>query len=158
MKLFKYSISKLWSQKMIRVSWNLDDLYHVLIKRNWRVWREEISYLQQHKNIVSGNHFQKYELCDTEKDKGYGPKKLFGYKWEALIREWRKLLNGELQKLHSSPSIGQTTNWSRISWVEHEARTPERKTACRDLVEKTEEKRPLGRLMFKSGNIKMDIF
>ena len=117
-----------------------------------------MSYLQPYQNIITGNHCQKYELCNTEKDKGYGSKTLFGYKWEALIRQWRKLLDGELQSLHSSPSIGRVANWSRIRWVEHEARTPERKATCRGLVEEPEEKRPLGRPIFKSGNIKMDIF
>jgi len=42
--------------------------------------------------------------------------------------------------------------------VEHVARTREREAACRGLVEKPEEKRPLGRPMFKWDNIKMDIF
>jgi hypothetical protein len=60
-----------------------------------------MSYLQPYQNIISGNHYQKYELCDTEKDKRYGPKNLFGSKWEALIREWIKLLDGELQDLYS---------------------------------------------------------
>jgi hypothetical protein len=60
-----------------------------------------MSYLQRCKNIISGNHYQKYELCDTEKDEGYGPKKLFRSKWEALIREWRKLLDADLQDLYS---------------------------------------------------------
>jgi len=113
-----------------------------------------MSYLQPYQNIISGNHYQK---C-TEKDKGYGPKKFFGSKWEALIREWRKLLDGELQDLYSLPSIGRVTNCNRIRWVEHVARTRERQAACRGLVEKPEEKRLLGRTRFKLDNINMDIF
>ena len=38
------------------------------------------------------------------------------------------------------------------------ARTREREAACRGLVEKPQEKRPLGRPRFKWENIKMDIF
>jgi hypothetical protein len=56
-----------------------------------------MSYSQPYQNIIIGYYYHKYELCDIEKDKGYGQKKLFGSKWEALIREWRKLLDGELQ-------------------------------------------------------------
>jgi len=70
-----------------------------------------MSYLQAYQNIISGNLYQKYELCDIKKkNKEYGPKNLFGSKWKALIRKWRKLLGGEIQDLYSSPSISRVTN------------------------------------------------
>jgi hypothetical protein len=57
----------------------------------------------------------------------------------------RKLHNGELRDLYSSPSIIRITKSRRMKWVGHVARMGEKSNACRLLVRKAEGKRLLGR-------------
>jgi hypothetical protein len=59
--------------------------------------------------------------------------------------EWRKLHNEELHDLYSSPSIIRIIKSRRMRWAGNVARKAEKRNAYRLLVEKPEEKRPLGR-------------
>jgi hypothetical protein len=59
--------------------------------------------------------------------------------------EWRKLHNEELHDLYSSPSTIRIIKSRRMRWAGHVARMGEKWNACRLLVGKPEEKRPLGR-------------
>jgi hypothetical protein len=72
--------------------------------------------------------------------------------------EWRKLHNGELQNLFSSPEVIRQIKSRRMRWVGHTARMVERRNVYRVLVGKPEGKRPLGssRRRWEDG-IKMDI-
>jgi len=66
-------------------------------------------------------------------------KRIFRPKRDEITREWRKLHNGELNDLHSSPNIG------RGVWVEYVACVGEKRGIYRVLVGKPEGKRPFGR-------------
>jgi hypothetical protein len=59
--------------------------------------------------------------------------------------EWRKLHNEQFPDLYSSPSIIRMIKSRRIRWAGHIARMGEERNAYRLLVEKPEEKKPLGR-------------
>jgi hypothetical protein len=59
--------------------------------------------------------------------------------------EWRKLHNGELHDLYSSPSIIRIIKSRRMKWAGHVARIGEKRNAYRLLMGKPEGKRPLGR-------------
>jgi hypothetical protein len=81
----------------------------------------------------------------------YGPKK-YGVKGE-----WRKLHNGELNELYSSPDIWMNKS-RRMSRKEHKARMGERRGAYRVSVGKPEGNRPLGRPRRRWGKILRWIF
>ena len=69
----------------------------------------------------------------------------------------RRLHNKELYAWNSSPNI-RVTNSGRLRWAEHVALMGERRGACRDLVGKPEERRPLGRPTRRwEDKIKMDL-
>jgi hypothetical protein len=55
--------------------------------------------------------------------------------------EWRKLQNGELRDLYSSPSIIRIMKWRRMIWAGHVARMGEKNNAYRLLVGKPEGRR-----------------
>jgi hypothetical protein len=59
--------------------------------------------------------------------------------------EWRKLHNGELRDLYSSPSIIRITKSRRMRWAGYVEHMGEKRNAYRLLVGKSEGKRPLGR-------------
>jgi hypothetical protein len=72
--------------------------------------------------------------------------------------EWRKLNNGELNDLYSLPNIVRVVKPRRIRWAGHVARMVEVRGLHMVLVEKPEEKRPLGRPRSRwEDNIKMDL-
>jgi len=71
-------------------------------------------------------------------------RRIFGPKRDEVTGEWRKLHNEEFNDLYSSPNIIRVIQ-SRIRWTEHVARMEENRGVYRILVEKPEEKRPLGR-------------
>jgi hypothetical protein len=62
-----------------------------------------------------------------------------------ITGEWRKLHNGELHNLYSSPDIIRQTKSRRMRWAGHVARRGEGRNMYRDLVGKPEGKRPLER-------------
>jgi hypothetical protein len=71
---------------------------------------------------------------------------------------WRKLHNEELHNLYSSPSIIRIIKLRRLRWTGHVAGMGEKRNVYRLLVEKPEEKRPLGRPRRRwIDNIKMDL-
>jgi hypothetical protein len=72
-------------------------------------------------------------------------RRLFGPKRDEVTREWRKLHNGELRDLYSSPSIIRIIKSRRMRWAGHVAKKGEKRNAYRLLVGKPEGKRPLGR-------------
>jgi hypothetical protein len=71
---------------------------------------------------------------------------------------WRKLHNGELHNLYSSPNIVRVIKSRRVRWAGHVVRMGEGRGVYRVLVERSEEKRPLGRPRCRlEDNIKMDL-
>jgi hypothetical protein len=69
-----------------------------------------------------------------------------------------KLHNAELHSLYSSPNIVRVIKSRRMRWAGHVARMMERRSVCRVLVGKPEEKKPLGRPRhIRENNIKMDL-
>jgi len=72
-------------------------------------------------------------------------RRVFGPKRDEVIGEWRKLHNGELNDLYSSPNIVRVVKSRRMRWARHVARMREGRGVYRVLVGKREGKRPLGR-------------
>jgi hypothetical protein len=72
-------------------------------------------------------------------------RRIFGAKGDEVTREWRKLYNGELRNLYSSPDIIRQIKSRRMWWVRHVARMGEGRNVYRVLVGKPEGKRPLGK-------------
>jgi hypothetical protein len=70
--------------------------------------------------------------------------RIFGSKSDEVTGEWRKLHNGELHNLYSSPDIIRQIRSRRMRWAGHVARMGERKNLYRVLVGKPEGKRSLG--------------
>jgi hypothetical protein len=71
--------------------------------------------------------------------------KIFGLVRDRIIK-WRKLRNEELHNLPSSLNIIIVIISRKLRWGEHVARVEER-NALRVLLEKSDQKRPLGRLI-----------
>jgi hypothetical protein len=83
-------------------------------------------------------------------------RRIFGPKKDEVLGEWKRLHNKELYALYSSPNI-RVIKSRRLRWAGHVARM-ERRGAYRDLVEKPEGRRPLGRPRRRwEDNIKMDL-
>ena len=53
-------------------------------------------------------------------------RRLFGPKKDAITKDWRKLHNGELNDLYSSPNIVQVIKLRRTRWAGHVAHMGER--------------------------------
>jgi len=82
----------------------------------------------------------------------------FGSKRDEVTGEWRKLHNEELNYLYCSPNIVRMIKSRRMRWAGHVARMGETTGVYRALVERTDDKRLLGRPMRRWGdNIKMDL-
>jgi hypothetical protein len=73
------------------------------------------------------------------------PRRISGPKRDEVTGDWRKLHNGELHNLYSSPDIIRQIKSRRMRWEGHVARTGEGRNVYRVLVGKPEGKRPLGR-------------
>jgi hypothetical protein len=73
------------------------------------------------------------------------PRRIFGPTRDEVTGEWRKLHNGELHNLYSSPDIIRQIKSRRMRWAGHVARMGEGRNLYRVLVGKPEGKRPLGR-------------
>jgi hypothetical protein len=79
-------------------------------------------------------------------------------KRDEITWEWRKLHNEELNNLYSAPNTLREIKSRRMIWTGHGARMGERRCVYRVLVEKPEEKRPLGRPRHRwEDNIKIDL-
>ena len=75
-----------------------------------------------------------------------------------MTGEWKNLHNVELNGLYSSPSVVRVIKSRRMRWAGHVARMGERRGVYRILVEKPQEKNPLGRTRRRwEDNIKMDL-
>jgi len=72
-------------------------------------------------------------------------RRLFGPKRNELTGEWRRLYNGVLNDLHTSPNTILVIQSRVIRWAGHVARMGARTGAYRVLVGKPEGKRPLGK-------------
>jgi hypothetical protein len=72
-------------------------------------------------------------------------RRMFGPKRGKVIGEWRKLHNGELRDLYSSPNIIRIIKSRMIRWVGNVARMGEKRNAYRLLVGKLDGRRLLGR-------------
>jgi hypothetical protein len=85
-------------------------------------------------------------------------RRIFGPKRDEVTGGWLNLHNEELHNFHSSPNIIRMIKSRRMRWAGHLARIVEKRNACRILVGKPEEKRPLGRPRHRwVDNIKMDL-
>jgi hypothetical protein len=65
-------------------------------------------------------------------------RRIFGPKRDEVTGEWRKLHNGELHDLCSSPSIIRIMKSRRMKWAGHVTRKGEKRNAYRSLVGKPE--------------------
>jgi hypothetical protein len=72
-------------------------------------------------------------------------REIFGPKGDEVTGEWRKLHNGQLHNLYSSPGIIRRIKSRRMRWAGHVARMGEGRNVYRVLVGKPEGKRPLER-------------
>jgi hypothetical protein len=71
-------------------------------------------------------------------------RRVFGPKREE-DESWRKLHNGEIHSLYSSPKIVRAIKSRRMRWAAHVARMGDGRGVYRLLAGKPERKRPLGR-------------
>jgi len=74
-------------------------------------------------------------------------RKIFGPKWDELIREWRILH----KDLYCSHNVFRMIKSRRMRWVGHVARMVEKRGIYRNLVGKPEGKRPLRRPRLLEG-------
>jgi hypothetical protein len=85
-------------------------------------------------------------------------RRIFGPRRDEVTGGWRKLHNGELRELYSSPSFIRIMKARKMKWVEHIARMGENRNEYRLLVGKPEGRRPLGRPRRRwLDNIRMDL-
>jgi hypothetical protein len=85
-------------------------------------------------------------------------RKIFGPKKDEVTGEWKRLHNGELHDLCSSPNIIRMIKSRRMRCAGHVACVGEGRGACRILVGRPEGRRPLGRSRRRwEDNIKMDL-
>jgi hypothetical protein len=85
-------------------------------------------------------------------------RKIFGPKRDEVIGDWRRLHNGELNDLHTSPNIIRVIKSRRMRWAGHVAHMGEGRRAYRILVGRPDGRRPLGRPRHRlKDNIKMDL-
>jgi hypothetical protein len=72
-------------------------------------------------------------------------RRIFGPKRDEVTGEWRKLHNGALHNLYSSPDIIRQIKSRRMRWAGHVARMGEGRNVYRFLVGKPEGRRQLER-------------
>jgi hypothetical protein len=70
-------------------------------------------------------------------------RKMFRRKRDEVTGECRRLHNGELYDLYSSPDIIRVIKSGRMRWAVHVARTAARRVAYRVLVGRPDGKKPL---------------
>jgi hypothetical protein len=84
-------------------------------------------------------------------------RRIYGPKRDEVTGEWRKLYNGELHNLYSSPDIIKQIKSRRMRCAGHVARMGEGRNVYRVLVGKPDGKRPLERPRRRWGDgLKMD--
>jgi hypothetical protein len=64
------------------------------------------------------------------------PRRIFGPKTDEVTGDWRKLHNGGLHNLYSSPNIISMIKSRRMTWARHAARMGKKRNAYRILVAK----------------------
>jgi hypothetical protein len=85
-------------------------------------------------------------------------RRIFGAARDEVKGAWRKMHNGEIHNLYSSPDIVRQIKSRRMRWVGHVARMGEGRNVYRVLVGKPEGKRPLGKPRHRwADGIKMDL-
>jgi hypothetical protein len=85
-------------------------------------------------------------------------RRIFGPRRGEVNREWRKLQNGELHNLYSSPDIIRQIKQRRIRWMGHVARVGDGRKLYRVLAGNPEGKSPLGRPKRRwADGIRMDL-
>jgi hypothetical protein len=85
-------------------------------------------------------------------------RRIFELGRDEVTGQWRKLHNGELHNLYSSPDIIRQIKLGRMKWAGHVARLGEGRNMYRVLVGKPEGKRLLGRPRRRwEDGIKMDL-
>jgi hypothetical protein len=72
-------------------------------------------------------------------------RRIFGPKRDEVTVEWRRLHNKELYALYSSPNIIRSIKSRRLRWAGHVARMGESRGTYSVLVERDDEKNPVGR-------------
>jgi hypothetical protein len=85
-------------------------------------------------------------------------RRIFGPKRDDVNGDWRKLHNGELHNLYSSPNIIRMMKSRKMRWAVHVARMSDKRNTYGILVGKPEGNRPLGKPRHKwVDNIKIDL-
>jgi hypothetical protein len=85
-------------------------------------------------------------------------RRIYGPKRDEVTGEWRKLHNGKLHNLSTSPNIIRQTRSRRMRWVGLIACMGEERSVYKVLMGKPERKRPLGRPRRRwEHGIKMDL-
>ena len=85
-------------------------------------------------------------------------RRIFGPRRDGVTGEWRRLHNGEVNYLYSSPNTVRVIKSRRMRWVGNVARMGEVRGVYRVLVGKPEGKRPLGKPRRRwVDNIRMDL-
>jgi hypothetical protein len=85
-------------------------------------------------------------------------RRIFGHKWDKVMGEWRKLHNGELQYLYSSPNIIRQIKSRRMGCTNHVAHIGQEQRVYKVLVGELNGKRPLRILRCRwEDQIKMDL-
>jgi hypothetical protein len=85
-------------------------------------------------------------------------RRIFGSRRDEVTGEWRRLHNGKLNDLYSSPNIFRVIESRRMRWAGHVGRMGERRGVYRVSVGRPEGKCPLGRPRRRwEDNIKLDL-
>jgi hypothetical protein len=85
-------------------------------------------------------------------------RRIFGHKRDEVMGEWKKLHNGEVRNLNSSPDIIRQIKSRKMRWAGIVACIGEGRNVYRVLVGKPEGKRPLGRPRGRwEDGLKMDL-